>query len=164
MSDPKPVKPVVEGWFTAGAKPALIGTRCAVCSSAFFPREDLFCRNPHCDSTQLDQVELSRTGTIWAATQNFYPPPPPYIAPDPFEPYILAAVTLDDDGLVVMGPVRRGAAVEQLCAGTRVELSTGIAYEDDDATWLMWEWAPIEAPSVVAANVTTDETEGSALR
>lgn len=146
MSATKAVKPVIDGWFTTGDHPALIGTRCRACSSAFFPREDSFCRNPGCDSTDLDEVELARTGTIWAATQNFYAPPAPYIAPDPFVPYVLAAVTLDQDGLVVMGQVTGDVSVESLPAGTPVELTTGIAYEDDDTAWLMWLWKPTSPP------------------
>ena len=58
--------PSIEGWFTEGEKPHLIGTQCKQCRTYFFPKQDLFCKNPSCQSTEFDEVELSRTGKIWS--------------------------------------------------------------------------------------------------
>ena len=30
--------PAIEGWFTTGAEPALLASRCTTCGSVFFPR------------------------------------------------------------------------------------------------------------------------------
>jgi uncharacterized OB-fold protein len=132
--------PAVEGWFTTGAEPALLGTRCTACGTVFFPRATGFCRNPACDGSELVEVPLSRTGTIWSFTDARYQPPPPYIAADPYEPFALAAVELADEQLVVLGQVAGGVTVDQLRAGQEVELVVETLFEDDDAEHLMYRW------------------------
>jgi len=84
MSDEQ--KPVLEGFFTTGEKPALLGSRCAKCGTYYFPKLEGFCRNPDCDCSQFESVELSRTGTLWSFTNACYKPPEPYVAAEPFEP------------------------------------------------------------------------------
>ena len=57
--------PAVEGWFHIDAKaPTLLGSRCTSCGSYFFPKETFSCRNPSCQSSELEEVPLSRTGTL----------------------------------------------------------------------------------------------------
>ena len=41
---------------------------------------------------------LSRRGRLWSYTENRYAPPPPYPAGESFEPFAVAAVTLDREG------------------------------------------------------------------
>ena len=55
MSD-KPLAPAIEGWHTMDAEPHLIGTCCRGCGTYFFPKQDQYCRNPACDSTEFDEV------------------------------------------------------------------------------------------------------------
>ncbi len=107
-------KPVLEGWFTTGDKPHLIGSCCSACGTYYFPKLDTFCRNPDCESTQFRTVELSRTGKVWSFTNACYQPPEPYISPDPFVPYAIAAVELETEKMVVLGQVVEGVGVEQL--------------------------------------------------
>ena len=38
------------------------------------------CPNPACEGDELEQVALSRRGTLWSYTENRYPPPAPYPA------------------------------------------------------------------------------------
>ena len=38
--------PVLEGWFSMGENPHLLGSRCTTCGSYFFPKESFYCRNP----------------------------------------------------------------------------------------------------------------------
>ena len=71
--------PAIEGWFTEGDEPTLLGTRCTKCHTLFFPKETFACRNPSCTSTELEEVPLSRRGRIWSYTNNCYAPPPPYV-------------------------------------------------------------------------------------
>ena len=79
----------------------------------FFPREEAFCRNPGCAGETFDEVELSRTGRVWSYTDARYQPPPPYIpAAEPYEPFALAAVELEAEGLVVLGQVAAGYGVD----------------------------------------------------
>lgn len=137
--------PAVDGWFTAGDEPALLGTRCTVCGSYFFPRETYLCRNPACTSRDLEEVTLSRTGTIWSFTNACYEPPPPYVAPtDPFEPFTIAAVELERERMVVLGQMVRGVEVSDLRAGQEVELVVDTLFEDDDHEYLVWKWRPCD--------------------
>ena len=133
----------MERWFTTdGAEPHLLGTRCSDCGTYFFPPKKGFCGNPHCTGTDLEEVELSRRGRVWSSTVNRYAPPPPAISPDPFVPYGVAAVELDEERMVVLG---RFDGDEPLPLGTEVELIVDTLFEDEDNEYLVWKWQPVEA-------------------
>src|SRR2546427_3249542 len=90
--------PAVDDWFTMDEDdPRLLGSRCPSCGTFFFPRASFFCRNPECEGTEFEQVRLSRRGRVWSYTANRYQPPAPYVSADPFEPYGIAAVELDEE-------------------------------------------------------------------
>jgi uncharacterized OB-fold protein len=142
----KAIAPAIEGWFTTGAAPALLGTRCTSCGTYAFPRETYCCANPSCDSREFDQIELSRRRTVWSFTTNCYQPPPPYIpTTDPFEPFAIAAVELHDEQLVVLGQVVSGVSSDHLHVGDEVELVLETLYHDDDTDYVVWKWRPIES-------------------
>ena len=134
--------PAIEGWFTTGPEPALVGSRCTACTTVFFPRTEGFCRNPGCDGEAFESVELSRHGVVWSYTDARYQPPPPYIAADPYEPFALAAVELPE-GLVVLGQVATGYGVEHLHVGAEVELVVETLYTDDSGDRTTWRWKPV---------------------
>src|SRR5690625_2546552 len=91
----------IEGWFTLDPEaPQLIGSRCTECGTCYFPRQESFCRNPACQSTSFEEAPLSRTGTLWSYTNACYQPPEPFVAPDPFEPFAIAAVQLEEEGMI----------------------------------------------------------------
>jgi uncharacterized OB-fold protein len=138
--------PAVDGWFTVdGNAPALLGSRCTTCGTYFFPRETHFCRNPECTGTAFDDAPLSRRGTVWSFTANRYQPPPPYVSPDPFEPFAIAAVELAEERMVVMGQVSRGVDVRDLRIGQEVELVLETLFEDDEHEYVVWKWKPVTA-------------------
>ena len=144
MTAAKTTTPAVEGWFTIdSSRPALLGTRCTACGTYFFPREARFCRNPACDGTELEEVPLSRRGKVWSFTDNRYQPPAPYMSADPFEPYVIAAVELAEEKMVVLGQVASGTSVDQLRVGQEVELVLDTLYEDDDHNYVVWKWQPV---------------------
>ena len=144
MSD-KPQVPAIDGWYTMNADaPHLIGSRCSVCGTYFFPKQDRFCKNPACDGTEFEEVELSRTGTVWSYTNACYQPPEPFVAPDPFEPYAIAAVQLEKEQMTVLGQVVEGVGVEDLKVGMTMELVLETLHEDDEDTKLTWKWKPVE--------------------
>lgn len=145
MSTGKPQVPAVEGWFTTGDAPALLGSKCRKCGSFFFPKESFFCRNPHCSGDEFDEVPLSRTGKIWSYTTNHYQPPAPYESPEPFVPYTVAAVELDAEKMVVLGQVASGVDPDTLTTGTEMELVLESLFEDDDNDYLVYKWKPVEA-------------------
>ncbi len=145
MADGKARVPVIEGWFTTDQdRPQLLGSRCRSCGARFFPKTGA-CRNPECGRGEIEEVALSRTGRVWSFTDNRYQPPPPYVAPDPFEPYAIAAVELADEHMVVLGQLVPGTDVAALGVGAEMELALGTLYEDDEREYLVWKWRPTGA-------------------
>ncbi len=138
--------PAIDGWFEMDhAEPHLLGSRCVACGTYFFPKESFSCRNPRCQGTQFEAVPLSRTGTLWSFTNNCYQPPAPYVSPEPFRPYTIAAVELAVEKMIVLGQVAPGVNADQLRAGLRMELVLGILYENDEHECVVWQWQPIGA-------------------
>jgi uncharacterized protein len=135
--------PAIDGWFTTGPDPALLGTRCTTCGTVFFPRASGFCRNPGCRGEEFEETELSRRGTVWSYTDAQYQPPAPYVSrTDPYEPFALAAVELPE-GLVVVGQVADGYGVSDLRVGGEVELVVETLYADDAGERTIWRWKPV---------------------
>lgn len=142
----KAVVPALEGWFTMDAeKPYLIGTQCKSCSTYYFPKQTLFCKNPACNSDAFDEVQLSRTGKIWSFTNACYQPPEPYIAADPYVPYAIIAVELEKEKMIVLGQAVEGVDVSQLKAGMDVELVLEKLFEDEQSVKMTWKWKPVGA-------------------
>jgi uncharacterized OB-fold protein len=105
----------------------------------------MFCRNPACDGTDFEEVPLSRRGRVWSYTDACYTPPVPFVAPDPYVPFCIAAVELAAEKMVVLGQVTAGVTVDELAVGTEVELVVDTLYEDDDHEYLVWKWRPVAA-------------------
>jgi uncharacterized OB-fold protein len=134
-------EPVVDGWFTTGDDPALIGRKCPDCGSYQFPPTGEWCPNPSCRSVVMETVELSRRGRVWSYTDAQYQPPPPFVpATDPFEPFAIAAVALDKEQIVILGQVASGFGVGDLQVGSEVEL---IVEPLDPSGVLVWKWRPL---------------------
>jgi hypothetical protein len=141
----KPRIPAIDGWFDPETA-ELFGSRCTGCESRFFPPTST-CRNPSCSGAATEPARLSRRGTIWSYTNNCYAPPPPYVAADPYVPFAIAAVELADERMVVLGQVVEGLGVDDIEVGMQVEVVVETLFEDDDASHLVWRWAPVkEAP------------------
>jgi uncharacterized OB-fold protein len=129
-----------EGWFAVDP-PALLGSRCTTCGTVAFPKATAFCPNPACAGTEFEEHRLASTGTVWSYTDARYQPPAPYVATtDPYEPFALAAVELDGEGIVVLGQVAAGYGVTDLHVGRRVELVVEPLFEDQ----LIWKWKPAD--------------------
>jgi uncharacterized OB-fold protein len=143
----------IEGWFVADkANPALLGSRCAACSTYVFPPAGSSCPNPACDSETFESVELSKRGRIWSYTDARYQPPAPYVAADPYQPFCLAAVELEEEKLVVLGQVVAPFTVSDLHVGMEVELVIDKLHDwqaDQDnpdqgnKEIVVWKWRPI---------------------
>ena len=134
----------IEGWFTLDtANPQLLGSRCVKCGSYFFPKLAGFCRNPGCEGTEFERVPLSRAGRIWSYTNACYQPPEPFVSPDPFAPFAIAAVELEKEKMIVLGQVVSGVDVAGLRVGMPVELVLETLYRDGDSDKLIWKWRPL---------------------
>ena len=143
-SGAKTAVPAMEGWFAPDADPPhLIGTRCTRSGTYFFPPERTMSRVPGFADSPLEEVALSRTGTLWSYTNAGYQPPEPYIAlTDPFEPFAIAAVELAEEQMVVLGQVVADVDVDDLEVGMEMELVADVLYEDDDHRYMVWKWKP----------------------
>jgi len=141
----KPQVPVLDGWFTLDAKqPHLIGTQCKSCGTYYFPKQNLYCKNPSCDGEQFYEVQLSRTGKVWSFTNAMYQPPEPYVSPDPYVPYTIVAVELAKEKMIVLGQANEGTNVSDLKAGMEMELVLEPMYSKDDTKQtLTWKWKPV---------------------
>ncbi len=74
-------KPIVEGLFKDSASPRLLGSRCAKCGEAFFPKKR---RCLNCLHHPLDEVELGPHGQLYSYTivrqrPDRYDGPMPYV-------------------------------------------------------------------------------------
>lgn len=149
--------PAVEGWFSMPPDdvpfPAdgsgvpgitLLGTRCVDSGTYFFPPERVMSRAPGYADSELVDVTLSTTGTLWSYTDAQYQPPEPFVATsDPYQPFCLAAVELAEEQLVVLGQVVAGVGVDALRVGMPMELVADVLDEDDEHTYVMWKWRPV---------------------
>ncbi len=135
--------PAIEGWFTMDEEPRLLGLRDPETNTYFFPRDKAVSRPPQAAGTELEEVELGRRGKLWSYTTNHYEPPEPFVAPDPFEPYTVAAVELNDEQMVVMGQVSGGLGGDALEVGMEMEIVLDTLYEDDDNEYVVWKWKPV---------------------
>ena len=137
--------PAIEGWYSLDEnEPHLIGSRCAACGTHCFPPRGRFCPDPGCGGTVLERVPLSRTGTVWSYTNACYQPPEPYVSPDPFQPFAIAAVELDGLRMIVLGQVVTGIGVEQLRIGMRMQVVLETLYTDPQSERVVWKWKPVE--------------------
>ncbi len=155
--------PIIEGWFTDDVDaPHLIGSKCPLCGTFVFPPRNGDCPSPFCDSTTLDSTPLSRRGKVWSYTENRYTPPPPYVATDPFEPYALAAVELEAEGIVVLGKVATGILAVDLQVGMEMQLELDVSHRDADHEYMVYVWAPATPLSTTTGTATTTDAGGAA--
>ena len=144
----KPQLAALPGWFTMDPQePRLLGSRCRACGTCYFPKQSLYCRNPACDGNEFDEVPLSRRGRIWSYTNAAYQPPEPFVSPDPFVPFTIAAVELEAERMVVLGQVVAGVSVNDLKVGQEMELVLDTLYSDAESEKMIWKWKPVAAES-----------------
>jgi uncharacterized OB-fold protein len=124
-------------WFDP-EKPCLLGSACTSCGSVFFPPTIDFCRNPRCSGEEFERKPLSTRGTVWSHTTNHYQPPAPYVSPDPFEPYTVAAVELAAEGLVVLGQL--SSSSRPVKVGDTVRLVSEVLFKSEQEEPLVWRW------------------------
>jgi uncharacterized OB-fold protein len=137
--------PAIEGWFTMDNPPQLLGRHDPESGTYFFPKDVAVSSAPGYDHVELEDVSFSRTGKLWSYTTNHYQPPDPYVSPDPFKPYTVAAVELTKERLVVMGQLAPGIEPDSLEVGMEMELTLGTLYEDDENEYVVWKWQPAAA-------------------
>jgi uncharacterized OB-fold protein len=134
--------PAVEGFFTMGDDPQLIGGRLET-GGYCFPVH-LGGSDPRRPAGAVEEVLLSRFGTIWSFTNSAYPPPPPFMVAEPYVPVVVAAVELAEEQMVVLGQVSPGWTVDDLEVGMAVKLELGVLYTDGEIEYMTWQWRPVD--------------------
>ena len=137
--------PCLEGWFTMPPEdPRLIGSKCNSCGHYFFPKATS-CRNPLCKKTEpLEEVLISKRGKLFVYTVNYYSPPPPYHAPDPFVPFGVACVEMPE-GIKVIGQIPRDVDTNVLKIGIEMETVREVLYEDKEGNEILsWMFRPVK--------------------
>lgn len=134
--------PVLKGAFISDPEPALVGSRCRSCETVAFP-PSFTCPNPRCFQKDVISATLSRTGRLASWTTVHFPPPPPFVAPDPFEPITVVEVEFASEGIQVVGPLAQ-ASVDQLRMGMPMETVVEPYYRGEDGEVIGWKFRPLE--------------------
>ena len=118
---------------------ALVGSRCRTCATVTFPRQ-VSC--PRCASVDVEPHTLATEGTLWAFTEQLFPPKPPYaVQGADFRPYFVGYVELGGEVIVESRIV---AAPGSLRIGQPVRLITEAFAPGDVVTFA---FTPAEAPT-----------------
>jgi hypothetical protein len=137
--------PIKEGLFTQPLHPLrrvrLLGSRCHSCGETFLGKVAA-CEN--CQSRDLEEMALSRRGTLYTYTIIRHRPPGDYIGPEPFVPYAVGMVELPE-GLRILA-VLTGCDIEQLRIGMELELVVEKLYQDAEGNEVItYKFRPVEA-------------------
>jgi len=135
--------PAVEGAFTwPSTEPHFIASRCKQCGTVSFPKSSV-CRNPKCKKkADVEETLLTRRGKLLSYTLICYPPPPPFVAPQPFVPFSIGEVAFPE-GIAIMGQLV-GKKYEDLKIGMDVEMIVAKLFEDEKGNEVVgWKFRPI---------------------
>jgi uncharacterized OB-fold protein len=134
--------PVAQNLFTeAGGGARLQGSRCATCKTPYFPKSAV-CHNPDCDDSRMEDALFGPHGTLWSCAVQDYPPPAPAKFDQPYKPYAMGVVDLDD-GLRVLGRMKVND-VSAVKPGLRVGLVVDTLAHDAQGNELVtWKFEPL---------------------
>lgn len=116
-----------------GTTANLTGARCTRCGNHAFPFQESC---PSCTGGAMEAVALPRTGVVWTWTVQRIPPKPPFLAPDPFEPFAVAYVDLG--GVVRVETRLAGRDPGDWSIGDRVVLHVDVLPGQDPADDRSW--------------------------
>ncbi len=134
--------PVMEGLFAETAEgPRLLGSRCQTCSTPYFPRSPA-CHNPECGESRMQDTGFGPKGTLWSCAIQNYPPPAPARYEEPYGPYAVGVVDLEE-GLRVVARMSVDEP-ESLRLGCEVELTIEPIDRDEEGRELVtWKFKPL---------------------
>lgn len=121
--------------------PRLQGSKCGGCGATYFPRDSV-CHNPECSAPAMADVNFGPSGKLWSCAVQNYQPPAPVVTEEPYTPYAMGMVDLDD-GLRVMSriDVDDPMAVQ---VGGDVELVVGKIGADEAGNEIVtWMFRPV---------------------
>ena len=131
-----------EGLFAETSEgPRLLGSICATCQTPYFPRS-AGCHNPDCDLSNMEDSTFGPKGTLWSVSIQNYPPPPPVVCEDPFQPFAVGMVDLTE-GLRVLGRIV-AEDPDSVAVGDEVELILAPLGKDPDGSVVIsWQFRPV---------------------
>lgn len=133
--------PVIEGLFSLDPEEeSLIGSKCTSCGTYYFP-ETISCSNPACKEKRVERTLLSNRGRLWSYTVQYYPPPPPFKAQDPFVPYGIGLVELPEK--IRVAGILTESDPKKLKIGIEVELIFEKMYEENGKEMVTWKFRPV---------------------
>ena len=134
--------PVTEGLFAeTAAGPRLLGSCCQSCGTPCFPRASL-CRNPECSESRMEDAHFGPRGRLWSCAIQNYPPPPPARYDEPYVPYAVGVVDLDEGLRVVARMSVEDPQALELDAV--VELEIAPLYRDEEGREVVtWKFRPL---------------------
>ncbi|MBN99079.1 MAG: benzoylsuccinyl-CoA thiolase [Acidimicrobiaceae bacterium] len=137
--------PAVEGMFTMdAANPTLIGGKSRSSGSYYFPKDLAGNDQEAASNESREEVFLSREGKVWSYTSADYPPALPYIiTEEPFKPFVIAAVELEKEGMVICGQMMPGIQISDMEVGMNVQVALDVLYEDGEYQYMVWKWEPV---------------------
>ncbi len=124
-----------------GVEATLLGSQCCDCGERFFVVRQI-CE--HCQGTQLEDIQLSDTGKLYAFSVMYYPPPPPYRGPEPFVPFGIGWVELPE-GIVIYSLLTENDP-QKLAVGMEMKLTFSTFAEDEKGNEIIVpRFAPCQA-------------------
>ena len=121
--------------------PRLLGSVCATCKTPYFPRS-AGCHNPDCDLSKMEDARFGPSGIIWSVSIQNYPPPPPVVCDDPFQPFAVGMIDLPE-GLRVLGRIAANDP-ESVGVGDAVELILAPLGRDESGSEVIsWQFQPV---------------------
>ena len=122
----------------SGEGPRLLGSVCRGCTTPYFPKSTL-CHNPESDESRMEDASFGPRGKIWSCARQDYEPPAPVQYDQPFEPYAMAVVDLDD-GLRVLGRIATDDPLS-VAPDMDVELVVApLAHDEDGNELVSWQF------------------------
>jgi len=133
---------VSEGLFAdTGEGPRLLGSRCVSCGTPYFPKSAV-CHNPNCQESRIEDAAFGPRGNLWSCAVQDYPPPAPTRYDEPYVPYALGVVDLDE-GLRVLGRIETDDQ-KSMRIGMNVELVLATLCHDKEGNEVVtWKFRPV---------------------
>ncbi len=132
--------PCLEGLFTEEGGAKILGSRCATCNTPYFPKAPV-CHNPDCSASKMQDSAFGGKGVLWSYSVADFPPPAPHKYDEPFKPYVIGVVDMQD-GLRLIGQMVD--TLDDVKIGANVELVIDTLYHEDDKAFTSWKFKQLQ--------------------